>query len=65
MTWYSESYKQRQPVAVDASSTGSGAVTPVDITIEIPPDWDLFWENIRSDFFDVVVVDIVVTMVGG
>ena len=57
MTWYSESYKQRQPVAVDASSTGSGAVTPVDITIEIPPDWDLFWENIRSDFFDVVVVD--------
>ena len=57
MTLYSESYKQRQPVAVDASSTGSGAVTPVDITIEIPPDWDLFWENIRSDFFDVVVVD--------
>jgi len=56
-TWYSESWKQRQSVAVDASSTGSGSIAPVDITIAIPPDWDLFWENIRSDFFDVILVD--------
>ena len=30
---------------------------PRDITIAIPSDWDLFWDNIRSDFFDVIVVD--------
>jgi len=56
MTWYNESWKQRQPVAVDISATGSGSISPLDITIAIPPDWDLFWENIRSDFFDVIVV---------
>jgi len=25
--------------------------------VKIPQDWDLFWENIRSDFKDVVVTD--------
>jgi len=58
MTWYDNDFKQRQPIAVDASATGSGAVEAKDIEIEVPDDWDLFWDNIRSDFFDVVVVDV-------
>ena len=57
MTWYDSDFKQRKPIAVDASATGSGAEENKDIEIVIPHDWDLFWDNIRSDMFDVVVTN--------
>lgn len=57
MTWYDSNYKQRQPIAIDAL-TGDGSVQTKDITITIPKTWDLFWDNIRSDIFDVVPVDV-------
>lgn len=57
MTWYDSNYKQRQPIAVDALA-GDGSVTTKDITITIPKTWDLFWDNIRSDFFDIVPVNV-------
>ena len=57
MTWYDSSFKQRKPIAVDASDTGAGADENRDIEIVIPNDWDLFWDNIRSDMFDVVVTN--------
>ena len=56
MTWYNTGFKQRQPIAIDASATGDSAVNPRDVEVTVPSDWDLFWDNIRSDFFDVVVV---------
>lgn len=58
MTWYDSSFKQRKAVAVDSSATGDGTVQQKDVEIQIPVDWDLFWNNIRSDFFDVICVDI-------
>ena len=57
MTWYNSSFKQRKPIAVDASATGDGSEENKDIEIVIPYDWDLFWDNIRSDMFDVVVTN--------
>jgi hypothetical protein len=58
MTWFDADWKQRAAVAVDSSATGDGTVQQKDVEIQIPVDWDLFWDNIRSDFFDVVCVDI-------
>ncbi len=57
MTWYDSNWKQRQAVAVDAVSTVGDVKAPQDFEIPIPDDWDLFWDNIRSDFFDVIAVD--------
>lgn len=57
MTWYDDDWKQRQAIAIDASATGDGTVLPRDIEIDIPADWDLFWDNIRSDFYDVIAAD--------
>ena len=54
--WYNENYISRQAVTVDFS-----AVTAVPsayfVEIEIPADWDQFWDNIRSDGNDIVITD--------
>ena len=57
MTWYDANYKQRQPVAIDAT-VGDGSVGLKDITLTIPKKWDIFWDNIRSDMYDVIPVDV-------
>lgn len=57
MTWYNEDYRRRQIVGVDCTG-GTGTTATIDIEIEIPADWDDFWDNIRSDFKDVVVTDL-------
>lgn len=56
MTWYNADYRRRQIVGVNTFG-GSGVSATIDIEIDIPPDWDDFWDNIRSDFNDVVVTD--------
>lgn len=56
MTWYDKDYKKRQIVGVDVFG-GSGSSATIDIEIEIPKDWDTFWEEIRSDMLDVVVTN--------
>ena len=45
------------PVAIDAIATGDAGIAARDTEFTIPNDWDLFWENIRSDMFDVIPVD--------
>jgi hypothetical protein len=56
MTWYNADYRRRQIVGVNTFG-GTGVSATIDIEIDIPPDWDDFWDNIRSDFKDVVVTD--------
>ena len=56
MTWYNADYRRRQIVGIDATG-GSGTTATIDVEFEVPPDWDDFWDNIRSDFKDVVVTD--------
>ena len=56
MTWYDKSYKKRQAIGVDIFG-GSGSAATVDIEVQIPKDWDQFWDEIRSDMLDVVVTD--------
>lgn len=56
MTWYDAEYRRRQIVGINATG-GSGSTTSIDVEFEVPPDWDDFWDNIRSDFKDVVVTD--------
>lgn len=56
MTWFNENYKRRQIVAVNATG-GSETPTTIDVTLTIPQDWDDFWDNIRSNMYDVVLTD--------
>ena len=56
MTWFDADYRRRQIVGIDATG-GSGSTSTIDVEFEVPPDWDDFWTNIRSDFNDVVVTD--------
>lgn len=56
MTWYNEEYRRRQIVGIDVFG-GTGTTATIDVTIKVPTDWDDFWDNIRSDFKDVVVTD--------
>ena len=56
MTWFNKDYKKRQLVGVNVLG-GSGSAATIDIEFVVPPDWDWFWDEIRSDFNDVVVTD--------
>ena len=56
MTWYDKDYKKRQMIGVSVFG-GSGTSATIDIEVEIPKDWDTFWDEIRSDMIDVVVTD--------
>ena len=55
MTWYEDNFKRRMPIAIDTSSVSSGVAIQFQITI--PTYWDDFWDNVRSDGFDVHLVD--------
>ncbi len=54
MTWYKQNFKRRMPIAIDTSLVASGSV---QFEITIPTYWDDFWSNVRSDGFDVHMVD--------
>ena len=52
--WYDINWKMRRPVAV--SALGGGGAGTVDVSINIPKDWDDFWENVSSNMYDIVPV---------
>ena len=54
--WFNENYLYRQPITVDFSGV-TGTPTTKDVRITVPADWDLFWDNVRSDLLDVVVTN--------
>ena len=54
--WYSTNYTMRVPISVPVLG-GSGTPGAYDMSWTVPKDWDLFWDNIRSDGFDVIVTD--------
>ena len=54
MSWFNKDFKRRVPFLIDCSSTSAGAI---DFTVTIPTEYDDFWNNTRSDGFDVVITD--------
>tara|TARA_Y100001963_G_C6691366_1_gene404792 strand:+ start:168 stop:932 length:765 start_codon:yes stop_codon:yes gene_type:complete len=54
-TWYNSAWKNRYPVAINVLG-GSGPGN-IDVEISVPSDWDVFWNSIRSDFYDVILTD--------
>ena len=54
MTWYEDNFKRRMPIAIDSSLVTTGSI---QFEITIPTYWDDFWDNVRSDGFDVHLVD--------
>jgi len=54
MTWYSSNWKRRIPIAINTSLVSSGSVI---FATGIDPTFDDFWNNVRSDGFDAVIVD--------
>jgi len=57
MTWYNENYKNRQIVGVDVFGGSAGTPSSIDLEVTMPKDWDQFWDNIRTDMYDVVATD--------
>ena len=56
MSWFNKNYKRRQIVGVSIFG-GAGTVGSYDVEIDIPTDWDAFWDNVRSDLLDIVPCD--------
>jgi hypothetical protein len=54
MTWYGSEWKRRMPIAINTSLVSSGSVI---FSINLSSTWDDFWNNVRSDGFDAVIVD--------
>ena len=54
-TWADNAFTYRVPIAIPVFTTGGGGATNVDVQVQIPPDWDVFWTNIQSNFFDIKV----------
>ena len=54
-TWADNAFTYRVPIAIPVFTLGGGGATNVDVNVEIPPDWDVFWTNIQSNFFDIKV----------
>ncbi|MAF25763.1 hypothetical protein CL634_09355 [bacterium] len=52
-SWYDSGWKNRWPIALQILG-GSGAGHN-DLQIEVPAQWDKFWDNIRSDLYDVIL----------
>ena len=52
-TWGNSNYTYRQPISIPIF-TGGGSAS-VDVLVTIPQDWDVFWDNIRSDMFDILI----------
>lgn len=50
-TWADSAFTYRIPVSIPVY-TGGGA-TNKDVEIQVPPDWDVFWNNILSNFYDI------------
>ena len=53
MTWYGSEWKRRIPLSLDTSLTTSGSFT---FQVAIPISFDDFWDNVRTDGFDVVII---------
>lgn len=50
MSWYNASWRRRRPIAVN---NAAGAASPQDVTLTIPVEDDLFWNNVLSTGYDV------------
>ena len=56
MTWYNSNWKRRYPLTINVLG-GAETSGNHDIEVVFPSDWDDFWNNIRSDGFDIVLTD--------
>jgi len=52
-TWADSAFTYRAPISIPVY-TGGGATT-IDVNVEIPPDWDVFWNNTLANFYDIKV----------
>ena len=52
-SWYDTAWGNRWPIALQILG-GSGPAN-YDLQIDIPKQWDKFWENIRADLYDVIL----------
>jgi len=54
-TWANSDYKFRIPVSIPVFPAGGGGAIDIDIEVSTSPDWDTFWNNIRSDMYDILL----------
>jgi hypothetical protein len=52
-SWYNTSWKYRWPISINVSTAGATS----DVTVDIPADFDLFWNNVLSSGNDIRVTD--------
>ena len=56
MSWYSSSYNYRYPVIIDALGGGGSSAT-ITGSVILPGQWSAFWDKIRSDAYDAILVN--------
>ena len=54
MSWFNKDFKRRLPLVIDTSATSKGTI---EFSFGVPEDYDDFWDNVRTDGFDVVLTD--------
>lgn len=54
-TWADSAFTYRIPISIPVYVVGGGGATNVDVEAQIPPDWDVFWNNILSNFYDIKI----------
>lgn len=54
-TWADSNFKYRIPISIPVYVVGGGGATNVDVEVTIPPDWDIFWNSILSNFYDIKI----------
>ena len=59
MSTYSSDFRFQVPVAVHITAGSFGSTqSEQEFRLTIPVDWDHFWDNTRTDFYDVVLTDV-------
>lgn len=54
-TWADSAFTYRIPISIPVYAAGGGGATTVDVEVSVPPDWDIFWNNIQSNFYDIKI----------
>ena len=53
-SWYNTAWSHRWPIAIQIFG-GAGVAANYDLQIEIPKEWDRFWDTVKSDLYDVIL----------
>lgn len=54
-SWADSAFTYRIPISIPVYVGGGGGATTVDVEVNISADWDIFWNTIQSNFYDIKI----------